>query len=487
MSGIRAQTTTWQNAGTSTWSTGANWDNGVPDASSTATINNGGTANLDSTGAADFLIVGDPSGSGSFTITGGALTVGTDSNIGNGGTGDATVNSGSWSSGGTLYVGFFRTGSLTILGGTVSAPTIRLAFLSNSTGTLNLDGGVLAAGQIIKGSGTGGGHINFDGGTLQATAGQTAFLSGFSTGNVQIAAGGANIDSNGNNIGLTNVLQGAGGLTKLGAGSLIISANNTYAGTTTVSTGTLQFGTGAAAGSVAGDIANNSALVFNRSGTATYAGNISGTGSVTQTGPGTMVLSGTQSYTGATTVSAGTLSINGSTAAASAVTVNAGGTLSGTGTVGGAVTVASGGAIAPGNSPGTLSLSGGASLNGGSALNFRLTEAAQDKLVLVGNGANTLAGPGSGTITINLIDTDSSVALNTSYSLVSVVGSFATITNWNLSSFALNSPAEWGSSFLSMSGNDLMVTIIPEPGDYVALAGASVLGLVWLRRRRPRA
>jgi len=57
---------------------------------------------------------------------------------------------------------------------------------------------------------------------------------------VQIQSGGAFIDSNGFNIGITTALQGSGGLNKQGACKLTLSAASTYAGLTTVETGTLE-------------------------------------------------------------------------------------------------------------------------------------------------------------------------------------------------------------------------------------------------------
>ena len=83
---------------------------------------------------------------------------------------------------------------------------------------------------------------------------------------------------------------------------------------TTISAGTLQIGNGGTTGSVAGDVVDNAALVFNRSDALTYGGVISGTGSLTKSGTGTLTLTGDNTYTGGTTISAGTLQIgNGGT------------------------------------------------------------------------------------------------------------------------------------------------------------------------------
>jgi fibronectin-binding autotransporter adhesin len=157
-------------------------------------------------------------------------------------------------------------------------------------------------------------------------------------------------------------LTGSGGLAQMGTGLLILTASNTYAGTTAVSGGSLQIGNnsaGAAVASTAISLGNSATLIFSPSDTPTYAGTISGAGGVTMNGAGILTLSGTNSFTGALTVSAGT------------VTVPAGGALNnanGSIFVGSAFFVLSGGSIATGStgdvkvgysSAGTMTVSSG--------------------------------------------------------------------------------------------------------------------------------
>ena len=69
---------------------------------------------------------------------------------------------------------------------------------------------------------------------------------------------------------LTGTISGAGALTKNGASTLILTADNSYAGGTTIAAGTLQVGNGGTTGSVGtGPVLDDSALVFDRSGIVT--------------------------------------------------------------------------------------------------------------------------------------------------------------------------------------------------------------------------
>jgi fibronectin-binding autotransporter adhesin len=63
---------------------------------------------------------------------------------------------------------------------------------------------------------------------------------------------------------------------------LILAGTANYSGGTTIAAGTLQIGNGGVSGSVSGDIANNGALIFNRSDNLSYSGSVTGTGTLTQ-------------------------------------------------------------------------------------------------------------------------------------------------------------------------------------------------------------
>ncbi|MDJ8151210.1 autotransporter-associated beta strand repeat-containing protein [Salmonella enterica] len=92
-------------------------------------------------------------------------------------------------------------------------------------------------------------------------------------------------------------------LTKTGAGTLILNAENTYTGGTTISDGTLVANNVEALGS--GDVTDNAVLELNTGGT--FDNVISGSGQVVKSGDEMLTLSGANSYTGGTTISGGTL------------------------------------------------------------------------------------------------------------------------------------------------------------------------------------
>lgn len=150
------------------------------------------------------------------------------------------------------------------------------------------------------------------------------------------------------------------GITKVGAGTLILGGNNTYTGNSYVNGGTLQGNTGSIRGNILLDSnADNPvarSVTFDQVSDGTYAGVISGLGSLTKIGAGKLSLPGVQTFTGATNIDAGNLNVNGSLESSSVVNVNPGATLSGNGKFGNVKN--NGGTISPGNSIGTVHIDG---------------------------------------------------------------------------------------------------------------------------------
>lgn len=111
------------------------------------------------------------------------------------------------------------------------------------------------------------------------------------------------------------VISGTGSLAMNGSGTLILSGDNTYTGTTTITAGNLQIGSGGTTGklSTTSAITNNAALIFNRSNGVIqgsgFANTITGTGSLTNAGIGALTLNIENTYSGLTTVSAGSIKV----------------------------------------------------------------------------------------------------------------------------------------------------------------------------------
>ena len=126
--------------------------------------------------------------------------------------------------------------------------------------------------------GTGAGTITFSGGTLQYSAASAG--TDYSSRIKSSTAGAISVDTNAQNVTYASALANTNtdGLTKLGTGTLVLSAANLYTGTTTVSAGTLQASGAGTFGSV------NNGLTVNTGGTADLNGTSQGVGALNGTG-----------------------------------------------------------------------------------------------------------------------------------------------------------------------------------------------------------
>jgi autotransporter-associated beta strand protein len=122
-------------------------------------------------------------------------------------------------------------------------------------GTVDLNGGTLRVEKIFKGGTMVASAVfNFNGGLLQADASVPDFMGGLTAANIR--DGGARIDTNNQNITITQPLLastlpgdlGTGGLTKSGGGTLFLNAANTYTGPTVLNAGVLRLGNSASLG-----------------------------------------------------------------------------------------------------------------------------------------------------------------------------------------------------------------------------------------------
>ncbi|WP_148305251.1 autotransporter-associated beta strand repeat-containing protein [Brucella abortus] len=301
-----------------------------------------GTGSLTKNGAGTLTLSGANSYTGATTVSAGILTL-TGDNTGGGTTtvdARAELHIGTGGASGSLAGNIVNDGALVVdrsgvigLSGVISGAgglmksgtgTVTLSGVNTYTGGTTLTAGTLAAASDNNLGGASGG-LTFNGGTLQVMG--TSWTSTNRAVSLQAGGGTFDIEDAANNFAVTQGVAGAGGLTKSGSGTLTLSGANSYTGATTVSAGTLvvandntgggtttvdagavlRIGTGGTSGNLAGDIANNGALVVNRSDALNLANAISGAGSLMKSGAGTLTLSGANSYTGATTVSAGTL------------------------------------------------------------------------------------------------------------------------------------------------------------------------------------
>ncbi|MFZ5779655.1 MAG: autotransporter outer membrane beta-barrel domain-containing protein [Pseudomonadota bacterium] len=275
------------------------------------------------TGGSTWTLTGTTSQVTSWAINGGVLSISSDANLG-APSGSVTLNGGTLATTATL-----ATSRSMILGGSGTFDTA-----SGTTFTAN--GSIAGAGSLVKNGGgtmilavgnsySGGTTVNAGvlqlgpGGSLASTGALTVNGGLFDlNGNNQTvgalsgAGGTLNLGSgilttnSASSTSLASAIIGSGGLVKSGTGTLLLTGNNSYSGGTTVAGGVLAGNTT----SLQGNILNNATVVFDQSGTGTYAGNMSGTGSLVLQGTGGIILTGANSYSGGTTVSGGFLQGN---------------------------------------------------------------------------------------------------------------------------------------------------------------------------------
>ena len=371
------------------------------------------------------------------------------------------------------------TGLAILSGSNTGSGANATSFLSTVTLNRNVVMRSLVSGDRLSFEGkiTGTGNVTVDGGsrtTWNNTANDfTGNISVRDTGTVfqsSVVAGGEMIP-NGSSVDL-----GAGTVFKLAAGAGTTETINalTGSGNTQRHEGvpglqTLAIGSAGGGGNYSGEISN---------------GSINGQLAITKLGGGAQTLSGISTYTGATKIQAGSLLVNG-TISGSAFSVE-GGTLGGSGTVG--ATTMTSGVIAPGNSPGILN-TGNLSLNGGS-LAFELNGSATSQYDSIAT---------TGTITLGA---DIPIAITLGYDPVDFADTFTLLSNdaadvVNLGAFRLSylgntldegetftvGSQEFIMSYMGGSGNDIVLSAIPEPGTAGLTAGALVLALARRRRR----
>ncbi len=248
-------------------------------------------------------------------------------------------------------------------------------------------------------------------------------------------------------------LTGSGGVHVQGGGTLTIAnqGSNDFAGPITIDAGVLQVGDGGTTGNLGpGNLTNNGALVFKRTGNLNVLNSITGVGSLTNAGSGMVTLSGPGSFDGQVDVLQGTLQVNNNTAL---------------GTTNGSTVVASGA---------TLDL--GAPTLAANALNL-----GQEPILVSGSGVG-----GNGAIVNNSSKSQQNALQN-----VTLTGdaTFGALSRWDIRGTVGGSAANGGTnSILSTGGNAYDLTKVgtnrlqlagtqvdPSLGDIAVRAG--ILGL----------
>ena len=333
-------------------------------------------------------------------------------------------------------------------------------------------------------------------------------------------------------------------LLKSGAGTWVLTANNTYTGNTTITGGGLVVSDdknlGAAPGSATPDhlVLSDGALVTtgtmvlnaNRgilldgtqggqinvnSGTTTYGGIIAGSKALQKAGAGILSLSSTNTYSGATVISAGTLLLDSSGTIANSSGVNlgtagspgildltakssfafgVGQSVSGTGTIniGAGKVVTINGNLAPGNSPGIVSVTGDLTLAGNADMeiagsggvagtDFDRTNVSG---ALVWGGTISIVSFGGFTLdqagSYDLFDFNSQSGNLSGVSFGGIALSYVALTN---SWEGGNIGNTFDYSFKLNTGV-LDVVAVPEPAAWILAAFGLTTAVVFRRRRR---
>lgn len=203
----------------------------------TGTLNVAG-GSLSVTGTREFVV--GLQNTGSVNVSSGSLTLGP----------DVTVGIGSHAA---VIFGVSGDGSLNLSGGTTTIQGTGSIFLArpkadgsstgNFSGAIDLTGGTLETARTFQEStastgGTKTSSINLNGGTLKALGNNSNWIDS-SIDTLSFGASGATIDTNGFSVTLAKAATGSGGLTKTGSGTLVLAANSTYSGLSSVSGGTL--------------------------------------------------------------------------------------------------------------------------------------------------------------------------------------------------------------------------------------------------------
>jgi autotransporter-associated beta strand protein len=262
--------------------------------------------------------------------------------------------------------------------------------------------------------------------------------------------------------------------------------------TSTAGNGVIQANASTSGNAVTGLLRLN-----NATGTSTFSGIIQDGGtvgnvlSVEKNNAGTQVLSGVNTYTGATTINAGSLLVGAASVGSlgnTAVTVNEG-TLGGTGSIAGAVAIGNGtgsgdALLSAGDGPGaigTLTLANALSLDADADFVFEYngTAVTADQVVANGVAIDALSVFSFSDIVPGVLADGTTFIVIDNTSGDAISGVFANLAD---GSTFVSGANEFAVSYSGGTGNDLVLTVVPEPAT-TALVGIGLASVLFFRRR----
>ena len=270
------------NVGSGAWNSAMNWTNGAVPTNGNSVVFTGAGGNSTNNAVTSIKgMVFSNTASGSYVVSGNALTNGVDGIVNNSGNAQ-TVNNDI-----TLGIGqtFNAASNNLTIGGAVDTAGMALTVAGASNTVIN--GAVTGAGGSVT---------KIDAGTLTLNGtntytGGTTVTAGKVVGNSDSLQGGilnnASVEFSQNTSGTYGgVMSGTGRLEKSGAGSLTLTGTNTYSGGTLVSGGSLV----GDATTMRGNITNNATVVYNQTVDGTNTSLLTGSGDVVKQGAGILTL-----------------------------------------------------------------------------------------------------------------------------------------------------------------------------------------------------
>jgi autotransporter-associated beta strand protein len=291
----------WQPSGTANWAVAANWSGAaVPTAGNPVFIVNGGTAQVDTSGAGQVVYLGQGGGNGNLQVLAGAALTVSSIQIGRDSAraGTLTVSGGSITAN-TLFVGDGRgdssagTGTATISGGTIALSSgFTIGASALATGAVTMSSGSVSTPSLRVGD-AGQGTMVHNGGSFTVTGTEFLIANASTRNSVLNLSDSATMSATSAIIRVGGSGAGTGGIGLFGgtlnAAGVLVAANSSF----TDLGGSLN---------VTGTITNNGTWVFSPDTPVTRSYSVGGSGGMTKNGAGILTLAAANTYTGDTTL-----------------------------------------------------------------------------------------------------------------------------------------------------------------------------------------